>query len=75
MRGGDRSTCVGALAAAVLRVEVEREVLRVDVLREAARVRVDLARVPVLRVEVDVRAGLRAVEVVVLVVVCWWYRP
>src|SRR5690242_13985190 len=56
---------LGALLAAVLRVEVERVVLRVDVLR----VRVDLARVPVLRVEVDVRAGLRAVEFVVVRVV------
>src|SRR4051812_29840281 len=43
---------VGALAAAVL--------------REVARVRVDLARVPVLRVEVDVRAGLRVVVLVVV---------
>jgi hypothetical protein len=61
--------------AAVLRVDVERDVLRVepvlrvDVLRAAARVRVDLARVPELRVEFDERAGLRAVEVLVVLLV------
>src|SRR4051794_7953207 len=60
---------LGALAAAVLRVEVDREALRVDVLRDAARGRVDLARVLVLRVAVDVRAGLRAVEVLAVLVV------
>src|SRR3954453_19676265 len=50
--------------AAVLRDEVERDVLRVEpVLREAARVRVDLARGPGLRVADVERAGLRAVEV------------
>ncbi|MDX6685749.1 MAG: hypothetical protein QOF86_1877 [Baekduia sp.] len=42
---------------------------RVDVLREAARARVDLARVPELRVELEERAGLRAVEVFVVRVV------
>jgi hypothetical protein len=60
---------LGALLAAVLRVEVERVVPRVDVPREAVRVRVDLARVPGLRVVVDVRAGLRAVEFVVVLFV------
>jgi hypothetical protein len=52
--------------AAVLRDDVERDVLREA---EAARVRVDLARVPELRVELAERAGLRAVEVLVVRVV------
>jgi hypothetical protein len=55
--------------AAVLRADVERDVLRVDVLRERVEVeRVLEDRVPVLRDERVERAGLRVVLLLLLVV-------